>query len=50
MADLKSILAARSPDYARADAELDTSAQPFDATLALLASRAQALLARKAAL
>jgi XRE family aerobic/anaerobic benzoate catabolism transcriptional regulator len=50
MADLKSILAARSPDYARADAELDTSAQPFDATLALLAGRAQALLMQKTAL
>lgn len=50
MADLKSILAARSPDYARAEAELDTSAQPFEETLALLTGRAQAMLRRKAAL
>jgi XRE family transcriptional regulator, aerobic/anaerobic benzoate catabolism transcriptional regulator len=36
MNDLKSILAAREADYARADARIDTSAQDFDATLALL--------------
>lgn len=33
MDDLKAILAARSPDYARAEARLDTSAQDFDATV-----------------
>jgi XRE family transcriptional regulator, aerobic/anaerobic benzoate catabolism transcriptional regulator len=32
MEDLKSILAARSADYARADARLDTSAQDFEKT------------------
>jgi XRE family transcriptional regulator, aerobic/anaerobic benzoate catabolism transcriptional regulator len=36
MADLKSILAARQADYARADARIDTSAQDFAATLDLL--------------
>jgi XRE family transcriptional regulator, aerobic/anaerobic benzoate catabolism transcriptional regulator len=36
MDDLKSILAAREPDYARADARLDTTAQGFDATLVKL--------------
>lgn len=36
MADLKSILAARQSDYARADAKIDTSAQDFVATLDLL--------------
>ena len=30
MADLRAILAARSPDYARADARLDTSGQPLE--------------------
>ncbi len=33
MADLKTILAARQADYARADMSLDTSAQVYDATL-----------------
>ncbi|MES1975656.1 MAG: shikimate kinase [Pseudomonadota bacterium] len=33
MEDLKAILAARSSDYARAEARLDTSQQPFDQTL-----------------
>jgi XRE family transcriptional regulator, aerobic/anaerobic benzoate catabolism transcriptional regulator len=36
MNDLKSILAAREADYARADMRLDTSAQDFAATLNLL--------------
>jgi XRE family transcriptional regulator, aerobic/anaerobic benzoate catabolism transcriptional regulator len=36
MNDLKSILAAREADYARADASLDTSAQGFGQTLDLL--------------
>jgi XRE family transcriptional regulator, aerobic/anaerobic benzoate catabolism transcriptional regulator len=36
MADLKSILAARQADYARADARIDTSAQDFATTLDLL--------------
>lgn len=36
MDDLKAILAARSADYARAEARLDTSAQNFDATCAKL--------------
>lgn len=36
MDDLKSILAAREADYARADARIDTSAQDFAATLAML--------------
>jgi XRE family aerobic/anaerobic benzoate catabolism transcriptional regulator len=48
MADLKAILAARSGDYARADATLDTSAQDFEATLALLEPLAAALMARPA--
>ena len=30
MADLRTILAARSPDYARADARLDTSGRPLE--------------------
>lgn len=34
--DLKAILDAREADYARADAQLDTSAQDFDSTLDLL--------------
>jgi XRE family aerobic/anaerobic benzoate catabolism transcriptional regulator len=33
MDDLKAILAARTPDYARAEARLDTSAQDFNATV-----------------
>lgn len=36
MNDLKSILAARKADYARADVRIDTSAQDFAATLDLL--------------
>jgi XRE family aerobic/anaerobic benzoate catabolism transcriptional regulator len=43
MNDLKSILAAREADYARADAVLDTSAQDFDATLELLETTARSL-------
>lgn len=38
MNDLKKILSAREADYARADARLDTSAQNFARTLALLES------------
>ena len=38
MNDLKSILSAREADYARADARIDTSAQNFAKTLALLES------------
>ena len=38
MNDLKSILSARQADYARADARIDTSAQNFAKTLALLES------------
>jgi XRE family aerobic/anaerobic benzoate catabolism transcriptional regulator len=45
MADLKAILAARSGDYVRADARLDTSAQDFAATLDLLEGIAASLLA-----
>ena len=30
MADLRAILAARSPDYARSDARLDTSGRPLE--------------------
>jgi XRE family transcriptional regulator, aerobic/anaerobic benzoate catabolism transcriptional regulator len=44
MNDLKSILAAREPDYARADARLDTSAQGVDPTLDLLAGIAAKLI------
>jgi XRE family aerobic/anaerobic benzoate catabolism transcriptional regulator len=36
MHDLKTILAAREGDYARADIALDTSAQDFEATLTAL--------------
>jgi XRE family aerobic/anaerobic benzoate catabolism transcriptional regulator len=36
MADLRTILAARSSEYARADARLNTSAQDFDQTVHLL--------------
>lgn len=43
MADLKAILEARSADYARADAQLDTSAQDFGATVALLTRCARKL-------
>jgi XRE family transcriptional regulator, aerobic/anaerobic benzoate catabolism transcriptional regulator len=48
MADLKAILAARSGDYVRADATLDTSSQDFDATLALLEHLAGALMPKPA--
>jgi XRE family transcriptional regulator, aerobic/anaerobic benzoate catabolism transcriptional regulator len=44
MADLKAILDARGADYAKADAQLDTSAQDFDATLDLLEARARSLV------
>ena len=44
MADLKAILEARRADYARADARLDTSAQGFAATLAVLERLAARLL------
>jgi XRE family transcriptional regulator, aerobic/anaerobic benzoate catabolism transcriptional regulator len=44
MNDIKSILAAREPDYARADARLDTSAQGFGSTLDLLAGIAAKLI------
>lgn len=43
MNDLKTILAAREADYARADARIDTSAQDFDKTLELLRDTASAL-------
>ena len=43
MQDLKSILSARSADYARADARLDTSAQSFEKTLNKLAAIAKKL-------
>ncbi|MGB8840336.1 MAG: shikimate kinase, partial [Aliidongia sp.] len=48
MVDLKAILAARSADYARADAVLDTSAQDFDATLDRLERLAIRLVAKPA--
>jgi len=44
MADLKAILEARSADYAMADAQLDTSAQDFEATADLLHAQALALI------
>lgn len=43
MADLKNILSAREADYARADAQLDTSGQDFAQTLGLLERIAHAL-------
>jgi XRE family transcriptional regulator, aerobic/anaerobic benzoate catabolism transcriptional regulator len=46
MEDLRSILDARSADYARADARFDTSSQPFDRSLELLEKEARALLRR----
>jgi XRE family aerobic/anaerobic benzoate catabolism transcriptional regulator len=46
MADLKAILEARSPDYARADARVNTSQQDFAATVALLEAQAKAFIAR----
>lgn len=48
MVDLKAILAARSADYARADAALDTSAQDFAATLDRLERLALRLIAKPA--
>lgn len=45
MDDLRAILEARSPEYARADAHLDTSAQSFDETVDLLCELAARLLA-----
>jgi XRE family aerobic/anaerobic benzoate catabolism transcriptional regulator len=48
MADLKAILRARSADYARADAVLDTSSQGFDATLDRLERLATRLIAKPA--
>ncbi|MBC2669301.1 shikimate kinase [Novosphingobium piscinae] len=44
MNDLKTILAARSAEYARADVRIDTSAQDFAATLNLLEKAVRALL------
>ena len=44
MDDLKAILAARSPDYARAEARLNTSAQDFDSTVDRLERLAVELL------
>ena len=44
MSDLQAILEARSPDYARADALLDTSAQNFDETAGRLESLAHILV------
>ena len=45
MSDLKAILSARSSEYARADAQLDTSAQPFRDTLELLVRSARTRIA-----
>ena len=44
MADLKAILAARSADYARAEARVDTSAADFERTAAVLQETAERLL------
>lgn len=44
MDDLKAILGARSADYARAEARLDTSGQPFEATVTMLEGAAAKLL------
>jgi XRE family aerobic/anaerobic benzoate catabolism transcriptional regulator len=44
MADLKAILDARSADYARADAQIDTSRQAFPETLDRLKNEAKRLL------
>jgi XRE family transcriptional regulator, aerobic/anaerobic benzoate catabolism transcriptional regulator len=44
MDDLKAILASRSPDYARADAKLDTSAQNFAQTVDMVEELARALI------
>ena len=48
MDDLKAILAARTADYARAEARLDTSVQDFDATLARLETIARGLIRKTA--
>lgn len=48
MEDLKAILAARSGDYARAEARLDTSGQDFEATCERLVSISRALIASSA--
>jgi XRE family transcriptional regulator, aerobic/anaerobic benzoate catabolism transcriptional regulator len=45
MDDLKAILASRAPDYARADASLDTSAQDFAQTIDKLEDLARAFVA-----
>ena len=45
MADLRAILAARSPDYARADARLDTSGRPLEDCLDELERTARRLVA-----
>ncbi|MDA5193893.1 shikimate kinase [Govanella unica] len=50
MADLKAILDARTPDYGRADAHLNTSAQDFDQTVRLLEDVARGLLDVKTAI
>jgi XRE family transcriptional regulator, aerobic/anaerobic benzoate catabolism transcriptional regulator len=42
MDDLKAILASRAPDYARADAKLDTSAQDFGRTVDMIEAQARA--------
>ncbi len=47
MADLRAILAARSPDYARADARLDTSGRPLEDCLDELERTARRLLATR---
>ena len=47
MADLRAILAARNPDYARADARLDTSGRPLDDCLDELERTARRLLAAR---
>lgn len=44
MEDLEAILASRSPDYARADAKLDTSAQNFVQTVDMVEEMARALI------
>ena len=44
MDDLRKILEVRTPDYARADARLDTSAQDFDRTLDKLEALARSII------
>ncbi len=46
MADLRAILAARSPDYARADARLDTSGRPLENCLDELERIARRMVAK----